>query len=298
MAYSDAPLPAVRCRICGYEPADPDPKEFGSIRGNTQRFCNALFRLWKCPRCLTLYSLDPVDYADIYADYPLNRRQMDHFARRSMANILRRLKRAGLGKTDKILDYGCGNGLFIRFLNEAGYPNVAGYDPYLPSYARLPAEQAPFDCVVNNDTVEHVDDPRGMIQQCKDLLRPGGLFYLGTADSEPVDLKNLEPEVMRLHQPYHRVLFTQETLKRLGTEAGFELVRAYRRSYFDTLTPPVNYRFLDELNKAVDNTLERALDPKDATRAILRTPRMWFFALFGYFFPTAYEPAVILRKPG
>jgi SAM-dependent methyltransferase len=297
MVALDAPALALRCRICGYETGAPDPRDLGAVRGNTARFHDTLFRIWKCPRCRTLYSIDPVDYDDIYAGYPLFRRQLDHFARRSMANILRRLKRAGLKASDRILDYGCGTGLFVRFLNEAGYAAVIGYDPFVSEFARLPAEQASFDCVVNNDTIEHADDPREMIRRCKDLLKPGGLLYLGTADSAPVDPQKLEHEIMRLHQPFHRILFTQETLQRLGTEAGLELVASYRRSYFDTLWPFVNYRFLDELNGALGHTLDRAFDPKDVGRVVLRTPRLWFYGLLGYFFPSAYEPAVVLRKP-
>ncbi len=180
--------------------------------------------------------------------------------------------------------------------DEAGY-QAAGYDPYVPQYAKLPTNQAPFDCVVNNDTIEHTLDVRDNIRQCLEVLRPGGLLYIGTADSEPVDMHNLESEIMRLHQPFHRVIFTEQTLRKLGVEFGLELVHAYLRSYHDTLRPFVNYRFLDELSKALDHNLDRTLDPKETGRVILKTPKLWFYGLFGYFFPSAWEPAVILYKP-
>ena len=61
--------------------------------------------------------------------------------------------------------------------------------------------------------------------------------------------------------------------------------------------PFANYRFLDELNKAVGHNLDAALDPAVA-RVVIRRPRLWFYAFFGYFSPSAYEPAVILRKQG
>lgn len=43
--------------------------------------------------------------------------------------------------------------------------------------------------------------------------------------------------------------------------------------------------------------LDRVLDPVQSTRVFLTTPRLWLFALFGYLFPSANEPAVVLKRP-
>jgi 2-polyprenyl-3-methyl-5-hydroxy-6-metoxy-1,4-benzoquinol methylase len=296
MAASTGAPPAVSCQICGYRADAADPADLGTARGNTERFRATTFHLWKCPRCETIHNIDPVDFGDIYADYPLRRRQLDVFARGTMRNLLGRLEREGLKKTDSILDYGCGNGVFLRFLQEEGYADAAGYDPYEPEYAAVPTGRAPFDCVIANDVIEHCPDARAMVRHCAELLEPGGLLYIGTADSEGVDMHDLEPQLMRLHQPFHRLIFTQKSLERLGTEGGLELVRSYRRSYMDTRKPFANYRFLDEFSKALGHNMDRSFDPS-AGRVILRRPTLLFWAFFGYFFPSAYEPAVILRKP-
>jgi SAM-dependent methyltransferase len=238
--------------------------------------------------------VDPVDFADIYSDYPLNKRKLDVFARGTLANLLARLERAGLRKEDSILDYGCGNGVFLQFLREKGFTRVAGYDPFVAEFSSLPA--GPFDCVVANDLIEHVPDPRATLVECAAKVRPGGLLYVGTADSEPVEMNDLEPHIMRLHQPFHRVIVSAKGLERLARETGLAPVAAYRRSYMDTLLPFSNYRFLDELNKTLGHDLDAALDPSSAS-VVMRTPRLWFFALFGFFFPSADEPAVVLRRP-
>jgi SAM-dependent methyltransferase len=286
--------PLAACAICNCRIDSEEPRNFGRMRGNTARFQQQQFTLWKCPGCHTISCVDRVDLRDIYRDYPLNRRRLDIFALGIMRNLLRRLTLAGLKKTDAILDYGCGNGVFLRYLARAGYRNVAGYDPYVPEYAELPHGKT-FDCVINNDVIEHVENPRAVLQSCAGILKPGGLLYIGTADSEPVDMRDLEPHVMRLHQPFHRLIFTERTLHSLCLETELEFVTSYRRSYMDTLVPFANYRFLDELNKAIGHNLDVALDPAVA-RIVARTPRLWFYAFFGYFFPSAEEPAVILRK--
>ena len=285
------------CGMCHRRIDTAEAQNFGVVRGNTERFHHGLYTLWKCPQCRTVCSLDPVDFRDIYFDYPLNKRRLDIFARGTLKNLLRRLTRAGLKQTDSILDYGCGNGLFVRYLESAGYHHVVGYDPYVPEYAMLPEEDVRFDCVVNNDVIEHVEDPREVLRSCNAMLKSGGLLYIGTADSEPVNMQDLEPHVMRLHQPFHRLIFTEQSLHALSAEIGLEHVASYRRSYMDTLIPYANYRFLDQLNTAVGHNLDAALDPAVA-RVLIRRPRLWFYAFFGYFLPSAYEPAVILRKQG
>jgi SAM-dependent methyltransferase len=294
-AVAESP-PAVSCPICGYRTDHPDPRDLGAARGNTQRFRDTVFRLWKCPQCRTIQSLDPVDFGDIYSDYPLSRRKLDVFARGTMRNLLRRIVREGLRKTDAILDYGCGNGVFLRFLEEEGYSDVTGYDPYVPQHAALPPGRTTFDCVIANDVIEHCPDPRALVRDCVEKLRPGGLLYIGTAEPDGVDMHDLEPQLMRLHLPFHRLIITLETLRTLGTELGLGVVRSYRRSYMDTRAPFANYRFLDEFNKALGHEMDRAFEP-DAGRVLLRRPQLLFYGLFGYFFPSAYEPAVIFRKP-
>ncbi|MGE3809299.1 MAG: class I SAM-dependent methyltransferase [Gemmataceae bacterium] len=256
-----------------------------------------LFRLWQCPRCSTIRAVDGVDYQDIYADYPLQKRELDVFARNTFRNLLRRLRQVGLRSSDTILDYGCGNGLFVRYLQAQGYAHVTGYDPYDPAYCQQPSESQRYDCVFSNDVIEHCDDPRGFIRACAARVRPGGLLYLGTSEPNGIQMADLTPHLMRLHLPYHRTIFTQETLHALVACPELELVRSWRRSYMDTWLPFGNYRFLDEVNKALDHNLDRCFNPSE-TRWLWLRPRLWFYGLFGYWFPSAYEPAVALRKQG
>ena len=287
------------CLICDYQTTRPDPGELGQVYGNTARFLSTVYPLWQCPKCLAIHSVSPVNMSDIYSDYPLNReRTLDVFARGTFKNLLRRLTSHGLAQGDTIIDYGCGNGVYIEYLNGEGYRQVTGYDPYVADYATVPATDIEgFDCVIANDVIEHVENPRGMMKDCFDLVKPGGLLYVGTADSEGVeDMSELAGHTMRLHQPFHRVILTQASLLELGAELGLEVVQSYQRSYMDTLMPFSNYRFLDEFNKALGHNLDLALAP-DAARIILRKPALLFYAFFGYFMPSADEPAVLWRKP-
>lgn len=283
------------CPLCGLQTDAPDAADIGTARGNTARFLGTVFKLWRCPRCGTIKTLGKVDYRDIYSDYPLNERRLDAFARGTYTNLLRRLKQCGLKENDRLLDYGCGNGVLLKFLREKGYENADGYDPYTPDFAARPERL--YDCVVANDVIEHTDDPRAFIRECAALVKPGGLLYIGTADAAGVEMNDLEPHLMRLHLPFHRTIFTEESLHTAAYDAGLARVRSWQRSYMDTQRPFSNYRFLDELNKVLGHNVDKALS-SEAPKAFLRRPlRLMFYGFFGSWFPSAYEPAIALRKP-
>lgn len=294
------PTDTLQCLICPHvSERGAAASELGRVRGNTARFLNDNFELWQCPKCLSIHATEPVDMADIYSDYPLNAdRTLDVFARGTYKNLLRRLEANGLTKEASIIDFGCGNAVFLEYLGEQAYSNVTGYDPYVAQHSAKPDADTLFDCVIANDVIEHVDSPREMMKEVYAMVKPGGLLYVGTADSEGVtDMSNLDSHIMRLHQPFHRVVLTQQGVLDLGAELGLEVIQTYKRSYMDTLMPFSNYRFLDEFNRAHGHNLDNALAP-DSASIVGRKPSLLFYAFLGYFMPSAYEPAVLWRKPG
>jgi 2-polyprenyl-3-methyl-5-hydroxy-6-metoxy-1,4-benzoquinol methylase len=100
---------------------------------------------------------------------------------------LRRLR--PVGKFPRILDVGCGNGLFFDRLSALGTvegvePDATLLDPAGPwrkVIHAVPFDDAfqpdhRFDVILMLDVLEHLDDPAGALRHAVELLAPGGVI--------------------------------------------------------------------------------------------------------------------------
>src|SRR5438105_414530 len=108
----------------------------------------------------------------------------------------------------RLLDVGCASGLFLSLAHRTGW-QVTGVEPsevlfrkaeaalkdigevYCQTLeaANLPAGS--FDALTLWDVLEHVPDPLGFLQTCRDLLRPGGLLFLNIPNLDSLESKLL-----------------------------------------------------------------------------------------------------------
>lgn len=110
-----------------------------------------------------------------------------------------------------MLDFGCGGQPYrelfgTRITKYIGADVAAaqgvGIDLRLTPGARVPMEDATVDTILSTQTLEHVYDFQLYIEECKRLLRPGGILIL-TA-----------PQQWRLHEvPYDYWRFTRHGLE-------------------------------------------------------------------------------------
>ena len=99
-----------------------------------------------------------------------------------------------LPRDAQLLDLGSYKGAMLRRLRDAGYRNLAGAD----LVNRLTDEPASFfqcdfndafaqsfggnkyACIIASEVIEHVDDPRHFLKQCRALLKPEGVIIVST----------------------------------------------------------------------------------------------------------------------
>ncbi len=100
-------------------------------------------------------------------------------------------------ENSKVLDYGCGWGVFSRMVAEKKCTvvgidrdessikiakEVTGEKPGL-SFAVKEISEFPdesFDVVVSNQVIEHVHNPGNYLKECNRVLRKGGIFLIAT----------------------------------------------------------------------------------------------------------------------
>lgn len=150
---------------------------------------SAIAAEWWDPRgkFAPLHRFNPVRLSFI-RDQALYRFQRDRRARRPFEGL-------------RLLDIGCGGGLLCEPMTRLGF-QVTGVDAsernigtaaahaeaqdlvidYRASTAEalLEAGEPPFDVVLNMEVIEHVADPARYLQDCAQLLKPGGLMIVAT----------------------------------------------------------------------------------------------------------------------
>ena len=218
---------AMRCRECGLVYLDPRPAP------------SELARIY--PPNYHAFDFSPERYGFVYRV----RRRLE--AHRAMQWC------QGLPPDARILDVGCGDGFHLRLLRDFGEPtwSLEGVDASARAVAaarhgglavhegtietvRLAASS--YDLVVLIATIEHVDDPPGVLKAVRNLLKPGGRAVLVTDNTATLDFAIFGGRHWGgYHFPRHFNLFNRSTLATLAARAGLEV------DSIRTVVSPVNW---------------------------------------------------------
>jgi SAM-dependent methyltransferase len=158
-------------------------------------------------------------------------------------------------RTGRILEVGCGAGHFLAAARDAGFEAWGteisasglarlrrdGFQVLAGELTALALPDSHFDAVVLFEVLEHLPGPRAYLEECRRVLRDGGLLFLTTPNFGSLS-RRLLAERWRVIDPEHLVLFTRRGLRRTLEGAGFreagiasrnvdpgELIRGLRR---------------------------------------------------------------------
>jgi len=196
---------------------------------------------------------------------------------RKHLQIVQRFLRSG-----RMLDVGCASGLFLSHALSAGW-DVTGIEPNekLCEQARSSIDgrgnvqcatletaqlDQSFDVITLWDVLEHVPDPRGFLQLCCGLLRPGGFAFLNVPDLDSPEARLLGRR-WPLLLPEHLNYFNRQSLQICANRAELTPVEfGRRRAWFSGKY--VAYRVAQHqipasrlLQKAAETSLGRVLIP-------------------------------------
>ncbi len=288
----------VVCSFCRTR-VDPDAVESAAVPSNVRAFKHEVFHVWRCPDCRSLHCREVIELGRYYTNYPIVR-VLNRATRHTFHNLLRRLTDHGYRPESRLLDYGCGWGVFLEHLWQSGYVNAIGYDPYSGVEAlRNPAclEPAAFDYILLQDVLEHVEDGRALVAELDRYLKPGGCVLIGTPTADAISLADYPRYWTQLHPPYHLHIYSRAAVEALGTEAGWQVLTRYDRPYYDTRVRGLNAHAINMYQAFGDGTLDSLFDSVPPER-LRRSMRYRVMARFGYWLKrNTGEAAIMFRKP-
>jgi SAM-dependent methyltransferase len=287
------------CALCQrtVDPMHPG-LEWAEVPCHVRAFAGQRFHVWRCSNCRTLSCLEVVDLGHYYSSYPFASAQLSWPFRQFYRNLERRLTDHGLKASHALLDYGCGNGLFVKQLRKHGFSGAVGFDPYGSPEEwgdRSVLERGPFDFILLQDVLEHVEDPRQLLRQMDRLLKPGGKILVGTPNAEQINLRRPQEYLNELHAPYHLHIYNRAGLTQLGRETGWREVTFFDRAYHDLPWPGLNARAAKAYQRLADGTMDALFEPLQAWR-LASSPWFWFYALCGYGLSYRADMAMLFEK--
>lgn len=257
-AQGEPGLRATSCAICGI-PGEADEVYPASL--NSEAFTPAVFsarrlpdrlhyRMVQCRRCGLVRS-DPTASAEVMAElYRGSTFDYGEEVEGLRATYGRALERiaALVPSRQGLLDIGCGNGFVLALAREHGWVDVRGVEPSADAIASAPAGLAAqivhdvmrpglfapesFDAVTLFQVLDHMPDPVALLEECRNILRPGGVI-LALNHNVTAWSARLLGERSPIVDVEHTYLYSPETMRRLFEGAGFEeiTVAAIRNTY-------------------------------------------------------------------
>lgn len=134
----------------------------------------------------------------------------------------------------KVLDFGCGYGGFVAMCNLFGF-DACGVDRSAAKrdnnhsnaiHAEIDdiAHLAPFHALTLFQVLEHLNQPRELMQVLSGLLAQGGILILETPDCTGVEDIQSRTDFDKIHPLDHLNAFTPATLKSFAARLGFDVI--------------------------------------------------------------------------
>jgi SAM-dependent methyltransferase len=236
--------PVTACPVCG------SAKESGRFEARDPHYGNP-GRWWlRCCADCGSFCLDPMPSdAELLRMYPSESYYAFRLAsERPVRARLRRLLGVATGTREpafeapgSVLDFGCGAGDILLKMKVAGWScagvevSDAALEVARSHGLRVEKDLAgvsssSVDYVRANHSLEHVSNPREVLEAMYRVLKPGGTLFLGVPTNESQNARLFGPYWWYLGAPVHPVTFSTRGLLALIRRVGFEPTRVSTNS--------------------------------------------------------------------
>jgi 2-polyprenyl-3-methyl-5-hydroxy-6-metoxy-1,4-benzoquinol methylase len=207
----------------------------------------------KCRRCGLVYTAPALSREELlpfYTEeyYGINSmkfkgiiEKLIHIKRGIRAGRIARLKKPG-----KILDIGCGRGIFLDKMRKKGWETygteisetgarhareVLKLNVFTGAAEESKFADNFFDCVTLFHVLEHLPHPVDTLKEARRMLKPGGLLVVAVPNIQSWQAKLFRTAWFHLDVPRHSFHFSLGWLKNIFLEEGWDIARIKRFSF-------------------------------------------------------------------
>lgn len=228
----------TQCKLCGAKTVECLPDRPDYEYGVPQKL-NYL----RCTACKLVFaspSPTPREVQSFYKQYSTHKQaRLTVLGRMARRKTLRETCDAiGDDKNVRILDYGCGNGSFLKDLETAGYRNLSGYDfdPNAVAAANCLGMKAtadiaeligPYDVITLNHVIEHFIDPVEELKTLAGYLAPSGKVVIRTPNDRSLTARLSGDGWRGWETPRHLNIMNKIALPEFIRRAEMDTSRCY-----------------------------------------------------------------------
>lgn len=139
-----------------------------------------------------------------------------------------------LRREQRILDVGCGAGVLLYALRNAGFKKLMGIDPFVDNDIQynnglqikkqfLHQHYGTYDVIMIHHALEHVAEQEDTIQKMFELLAPNGKLMIRIPIVATYAWEHYRTNWVQLDAPRHFFLHSPKSLQKLVEEKGFKL---------------------------------------------------------------------------
>jgi SAM-dependent methyltransferase len=224
-------METVKCNLCG-----SDNYRFIYSMPDARYFVDEWFSVVECVNCgLGFVNPRPTSsemsryYPSSFYDY-FNDQRSYHLHR--YATEAKYLQGVVTDSDKLLLDIGCANGDFPRFMQQQGWKvegievsmnsePIYDFKVYKKEFKDIPIHEPLYDAITAWAVLEHVHDPMAYFKKAAQVLKPNGLFVFLVTNYESLSSRCLFLEDV----PRHLYFYTEETIKKYLNKSGLELTR-------------------------------------------------------------------------
>ena len=141
------------------------------------------------------------------------------------------VRKAGIDRTQSVLDIGCGSGGMLLAMRSYGFRKLTGVDPYVErdiDYGNgvrvwkrtLDEYDGRHDLIMLHHTFEHMDRPLDVLARIRALLEPAGVALLRIPVASGEAFARYRADWVQLDAPRHLYLHTPKSIALLAQRAG------------------------------------------------------------------------------